>query len=189
MSEFSQKSKDRSQVDMMASQMIINSHEKLLDIKSLQHFLEEKKISLSQGEILGILQRNGVKNEDLLKVDKNMVKNILKEVYKVKEIVEVFTKYCKTWIDCEKNSDSFMKLKELKKFFVVEQNQVLCDNGLRNIIKTFDKEELTKPKEQADSLISLAGFQNILLSDNNQIFDVSKFKVYQVKLRKIRECF
>ena len=74
-----------------------------------------------------------------------------------------------------------MSLKELRKFFMIEQNQSFeNDEDLKEVIRTYEEKSQAFDNEKTNDKISLAGFRNKLFSMNNQIFDVNKLAVYQV---------
>lgn len=173
--------KNKSHIDMMASCLPINDdRQSSWNIRSLENILKENHILLKEKDILEFFSKNGIKDQTNLHIDKSTIKEMLKEFYKVEEIIDLFSKYCHNWIDFDKNSIKFMQLKELKKFFIVEQKQVLDDEALKNIIQIYEDPEMNKIKESKDNMISLNGFQNILFSNNNYIYDINKLQIYQV---------
>ncbi len=187
MSEARVSNEFRPHIDMLASTFIgsNNEKEKVMNLKKLKRFLKDRQILVEEEEIKKILSKihgkEKINAEENFVLNKENLRKILKELLNCNEFIAIFANYCENWMKMDENSSYFLSLKELRKFFRVEQNQVFeNDEDLMEVIRTYEEKSQEFNNEKKIDKISLAGFRNILFSINNQIFDVNKLAVYQV---------
>ena len=173
---------NRTNIDQLASNYFqISTQEKEMSFMDLKKFLKNRQIFVEETELKDILNKLNYQVDKNFKLNKNMIKALLKEMLHCNEFVEIFSNYCESWLEHTVGHEYYMKLEELKKFFLIEQKQILEDNVIKNMIYAFeDKQNTAKNKNDK---ISLNGFRNILFSMNNQIFDNNKMEFYQVFLK------
>ena len=174
----------RPHIDMIASKFFSknNDHEKVLNIKHLRVFLKNRQIILEQNELQQILDKLNLPANENFILNKEIIKSILKELLNHNELLEIFSVYCQNWMEDKDNdkSEYYLQLNEIKKFFLMEQKQVIDDDCIKKIIGAYEDNTVKNSSNYSEQKISLSGFRNILFSLNNQIFDVGKASFYQV---------
>ena len=177
----------RLDIDRLASWLIDlnDENEKFMNLKKLRSFLKDRQIFAEEEELRKILSKilgkERINAEENFALNKKTLRKILKELLNYNEFLAIFANYCENWMKLDENSYYFMSLKELRKFFMIEQNQNFeNDEDLKEVIRTYEEKSQAFDNEKTNDKISLAGFRNKLFSMNNQIFDVNKLAVYQV---------
>lgn len=164
-------------MDMIASKLFLESdpNSGKISKKPLIEFLKRQNIKLDD-KFQGFL--DSLPN-DKKHFGKQTFKLILKKLLNYDEIIPIFSTYCTDIFRRTKDKDQYLTIKQLKKFFIVEQNQIFENDAyLKKIIDTFDDNK--KEGLSTSDKMSLSGFRNMLFSINNQIFDINKMKPYQV---------
>lgn len=184
MKESNHLQRNRTHFDLMASGFICSgSNEKEMNFIEMIRFLKDRQIFIEEEELKTVMAKLNF-DFDFRKTfffNKNLFKKILGELVDYNEFIQIFSNYCKNWLEGNKKPDYFMSLDELKKFFLIEQNENLDEIYLKKLLKT-KSINLNKPQEVNNDKISLTKLKSILFSMNNQIFDVKKMAIYQVML-------
>ena len=190
----------RPHYDMLASNFLTKKEPgEIMGLKNLRNFLKNRQIFIEIDELKSIFFKLKFDFSDSFTLNKTMLKQILRELMNDNELVDIFENYCDTWNrmnDKNEKTDHFMKISELKKFFIMEQGQVFDDESLREIIRTYEDFNIGDKPQDSISLSGLKtfisflmnfifyhlGFRNILFSIHNEFFNVDKLGVYQVEI-------